>query len=138
METGKIINCISNRLRNRSQAVHMELGIGSAQGKVLNYILVESENHSVYQKEIEEEFGLRPSTATETLKNLEQAELICRVPESEDGRYKKIVFTEQARKIEHILRKEITESEELLLQGITEEERKEFLRIAEKMLRNRE
>ena len=138
METGKIINCISNRLRNRSQAVHMELGIGSAQGKVLNYILVESENHPVYQKEIEEEFGLRPSTATETLKNLEQAELICRVPESEDGRYKKIVFTEQARKIEHILRKEITESEELLLQGITEEERKEFLRIAEKMLRNLE
>ena len=47
-------------------------------------------------------------------------------------------FTEQARKIEHILRKEITESEELLLQGITEEERKEFLRIAEKMLRNLE
>ena len=138
MEAGKIINCISNRLRNRSQAVHMELGIGSAQGKVLNYILVESENHPVYQKEIEEEFGLRPSTATETLKNLEQAELICRVPESEDGRYKKIVFTEQARKIEHILRKEIMESEELLLQGITEEERKEFLRIAEKMLRNLE
>ena len=81
---------------------------------------------------------MRPSTATETLKNLEQAELICRVPESADGRYKKIVFTEQARKIEHILRKEITESEELLLQGITEEERKEFLRIAEKMLRNLE
>ena len=51
---------------------------------------------------------------------------------------KKIVFTEHARKIEHILRKEITESEELLLQGITEEERKEFLRIAEKMLRNLE
>ena len=99
---------------------------------------MESENHPVYQKEIEEEFGLRPSTATETLKNLEQEELICRVPESEDGRYKKIVFTEQARKIEHILRKEITESEELLLQGITEEERKEFLRIAEKMLRNLE
>lgn len=24
MEAGKIINCISNRLRNRSQAVHMD------------------------------------------------------------------------------------------------------------------
>lgn len=58
METGKIINCISNRLRNRSQAVHMELGIGSAQGKVLNYILVESTIHPVYQKDLEREFGL--------------------------------------------------------------------------------
>ena len=53
METGKIINCISNRLRNRSQAVHMELGIGSAQGKLLNYILVESTIHPVYQKDLE-------------------------------------------------------------------------------------
>ena len=55
METGKIINCISNRLRNRSQAVHMELGIGSAQGKLLNYILVESTIHPVYQKDLERE-----------------------------------------------------------------------------------
>ena len=126
METGKVINKISNRLRRRSKKIQESIGISGAKGNILNYILVESENHPVYQKEIEEEFGLRPSTATETLKNLEQEELICRVPES------------QARKIEHILRKEITESEELLLQGITEEERKEFLRIAEKMLRNLE
>ena len=104
METGKVINKISNRLRRRSKKIQESIGISGAKGNILNYILVESENHPVYQKEIEEEFGLRPSTATETLKNLEQAELICRVPESEDGRYKKIVFTEQARKIEHILR----------------------------------
>ena len=138
METGKVINKISNRLRRRSKKIQESIGISGAKGNILNYILVESENHPVYQKEIEEEFGLRPSTATETLKNLEQAELICRVPESEDGRYKKIVFTEQARKIEHILRKEITESEELLLQGITEEERKEFFKIIYKIFRHKE
>ncbi len=56
METGKIINCISNRLRNRSQAVHMELG-WKCTGKVLNYILVESTIHPVYQKDLEREFG---------------------------------------------------------------------------------
>ena len=88
METGKVINKISNRLRRRSKKIQESIGISGAKGNILNYILVESENHPVYQKEIEEEFGLRPSTATETLKNLEQAELICRVPESEDGRYK--------------------------------------------------
>ena len=94
METGKVINKISNRLRRRSKKIQESIGISGAKGNILNYILVESENHPVYQKEIEDEFGLRPSTATETLKNLEQAELICRVSESEDGRYKKIVFTE--------------------------------------------
>ena len=136
METGKMINRISNRLRRRSREVHESIGISGAQGNILNYILVESVNHSVYQKEIEAEFGLRPSTATEALKALEGQGLICREAEPHDARYKKIVFTSKAQDIKAVLRKEIEESENLLLKGITEEEKGEFLRIAEKMLEN--
>lgn len=136
MQTGKMINQISNRLRRRSKAVQESIGISGAKGNILNYILVESENHSVYQKEIEKEFGLRPSTATEVLKNLEKDGLICRVPEAQDGRYKKIVFTEKAEAIRETLREEIEGSEALLLNGISESEKEEFLRIAAKMLEN--
>ena len=57
MQTGKLINGISNRLRRRSQVVQKRIGISGAQGNVLDYILVESENHPVYQTEIEKEFG---------------------------------------------------------------------------------
>ena len=112
------------------------IGISGAKGNILNYILVESETHSVYQKEIEKEFGLRPSTATEVLKNLEKDGLICRVPEEQDGRYKKIVFTEKAEAIRETLKAEIEGSESLLLDGISEEEKQEFLRIAQRMLEN--
>ncbi|WP_418452116.1 MarR family winged helix-turn-helix transcriptional regulator [Candidatus Ventrimonas sp.] len=138
METGKMINCISNRLRNRSQEVHTQLGIGSAQGKILNYVLVESEAHSVYQKDLEREFGLRPSTVTEMLNALEQKKLIQRISDEWDGRYKKIVFTEKARSMKDRIRQEVEETEHLLLQGITEQEKQEFLRIAGKMLQNLE
>ena len=138
MKTGKMINCISNRLRNRSQEVHTQLGIGSAQGKILNYVLVESEAHSVYQKDLEREFGLRPSTVTEMLNALEQKKLIQRVSDEWDGRYKKIVFTEKARSMKDRIRQEVEETEHLLLQGITEQEKQEFLRIAGKMLQNLE
>ena len=131
-----MINCISNRLRNRSQEVHTQLGIGSAQGKILNYVLVESEAHSVYQKDLEREFGLRPSTVTEMLNALEQKKLIQRVSDEWDGRYKKIVFTEKARSMKDRIRQEVEETEHLLLQGITEQEKQEFLRIAGKMLQN--
>ena len=93
-----MINCISNRLRNRSQEVHTQLGIGSAQGKILNYVLVESEAHSVYQKDLEREFGLRPSTVTEMLNALEQKKLIQRVSDEWDGRYKKIGFGRRSRR----------------------------------------
>lgn len=136
MQTGKMINRISNRLRRRSRAIQESVGISGAQGNILDYIIVESPNHSVYQKEIEQEFGLRPSTATESLKALEKKELICRIPEETDGRYKKIVFTEKAQQIKDALRSEITESEELLLREITPEEQAEFLRIADIMLKN--
>ena len=133
-----MINCISNRLRNSSQEVHTQLGIGSAQGKILNYVLVESEAHSVYQKDLEREFGLRPSTVTEMLNALEQKKLIQRVSDEWDGRYKKIVFTEKARSMKDRIRQEVEETEHLLLQGITEQEKQEFLRIAGKMLQNLE
>ena len=165
MQTGKKINQISNRLRRRSRAIQETIGISGAQGNILNYILVESQNRSVYQKDIEQEFGLRPSTATETLKSLEKNGLIKRETDPNDGRYKKIVFTEKAEQIEAdnrvrtmwnqtvdralvsgvpekaeqieaVLKSEIEESETILLQGVTKEERQEFLRIAEKMLQN--
>lgn len=68
MQTGKKINQISNRFRRRSRAIQETIGISGAQGN----ILVESQNRSVYQKDIEQEFGLRPSTATEALKSLKK------------------------------------------------------------------
>ena len=136
METGKVINKISNRLRRRSKKVQETIGITGAKGNILNYILVESEKHNVYQKEIEKEFGLRPSTGTEVLKHLEDENLIVRIPDEEDGRYKRIVFTDKADKIRNVLKEEISGSEEILLRGISSEERRLFLDIAEKMLKN--
>ena len=128
MQTGKKINQISNRLRRRSRAIQETIGISGAQGNILNYILVESQSRSVYQKDIEQEFGLRPSTATETLKSLEKNGLIKRETDPNDGRYKKIVFTEKAEQIEAVLKSEIEESETILLQGVTKEERQQIKR----------
>lgn len=136
METGKMINRISNRIRRRSMAVQESVGISGSQGNILDYILVESMKRKVYQKDIEREFGLRPPTASEVLKSLEKQELICRIPDEEDGRWKRIVFTKKAEKIHDALRREIEESEALLLQGISSEEQETFLRIAGKMLEN--
>lgn len=138
METGKMINRISNRLRRRSKRAQETLGITGAIGNILDYIIVESEKRSVYQKEIEGEFGLRPSTATEALKHLEKEGLIVRVPDESDARFKKIEFTEKAGKIKDLLRNEVDKSEEILLRGISPEEQKCFMEITAKMLENLE
>lgn len=138
IETGKMINRISNRLRRRSGKAQERIGITGAKGNILDYILLESEKHNVYQKAIEKEFGLRPSTATEVLKNLEEEGLIVRIPDEDDARYKKIVFTEKAEEIRSVLRSEIEKTEDLLLRGITSEEQALFMKITEKMLENLE
>ena len=136
MDTGKVINKISNRLRRRSVALQEKLGMSGAQGNILNYILVDGRKRPVYQKDIEKEFGLRPSTATEALKNLEATGLICRISEKQDGRLKRIELTSKAEEIRHLITSEIAESENLLLKGITEEERRIFIEIGKKMLKN--
>ena len=136
MDTGKVINKISNRLRRRSVALQEKLGMSGAQGNILNYILVDGRKRPVYQKDIEKEFGLRPSTATEALKNLEAKGLICRISEKQDGRLKRIELTSKAEEIRHLITSEIAESENLLLKGITEEERRICIEIGKKMLKN--
>lgn len=138
METGKIINRISNRLRRRAQAVQARFGIGTTQGNILDYILVESRRRPVYQKDLEQEFGLRASTMTEMLKSLEVQGFITRLPDERDARYKKILFTPKAASMKTQLRQEITQSEQLLLQGISEDELVSFMRTAARMLQNLE
>lgn len=136
METGQIINKISHRLRRRSQAVQKSLGISEAQGRILNYILVESQKRPVYPNELEKEFGLRSSTVTETLTGLENAGLIQRIPDPADKRRKTIVFTEKAESIREALQNEIEGTEKLLLKDISGEDQALFLHIGRQMLEN--
>ena len=96
MDTGKVINKISNRLRRRSVALQEKLGMSGAQGNILNYILVDGRKRSVYQKDIEKEFGLRPSTATEALKNLEAKGLLIRRDAPSDRRSQLLYPTKKA------------------------------------------
>ena len=138
METGKMINKISQRLRRRSQAVQKSVGISEPQGRILDYILVEGARRPVYPKDIEKEFDLRSSTVTGALTALETEGLIARVPDERDGRLKKLVFTPKADGIRAALQGEIEETEKRMLQGISEEEKAVFLELAERMLKNLE
>ena len=136
MQTGKLINMISIRLRRRSGKTGRLLGITEAQGRILEFILVESKDKPLFQKDIEKEFDLRPSTATELLKTLEEQKMIQRVSSEHDARYKEILFTETAEHIRLALQQEIQRTEEQLVRGIPTEELDVFMRVAGKMLLN--
>ena len=136
MDTGKLINKISIRLRRRSGKTGKLLGITEAQGRILEFILVESRERHLFQKDIEKEFDLRPSTATGLLKTLEEQRMIHRVSCEDDGRYKVIQFTEAAEHIRWALQQQIQNTEKQLTKDISQEELSVFVKVAEKMLEN--
>ena len=138
MEIGKIINRISNRLQRFSPDTQNKLGIGQAQANILRFLLLETAKRSIYQVDIEKEFGLRPPTVTETLKSLEKKDLIRRIPDENDGRKKKIIITEKTLSMDDGVKCQVEKSEKVLLQGITKEEQEQFMKIAGKMLHNLE
>lgn len=137
INAGKYINKISNRLR-RPGKVWEQMGLTKAQGNILSYILMEGMESNIYQKDVEKEFDLRPSTATEFLRILEKKELIQRVSDEQDGRYKILKVTKKAEIIREDLQKEIYALEASLTRGISQRELEQFKKTAEKMLKNLE
>ncbi len=77
-----------------------QTGVTGSQARLLGFLSIVSLQQDVYQKDIEEEFGIRPSSATGLLQALEQQGFIRREPVSLDGRLKKIVLTEKAQEIQ--------------------------------------
>lgn len=138
MQIGRQINKISNHLRRRTQRIQKNLGLSGSQAFVLDYIMVESLNKSIYQKDIEKEFGMRASSATELIHIMESKGLISRKPDERDSRFKKIELTKAADEIKRALKDEILETESVLIQNIQKEDLEIFLKVTNQMLENLE
>lgn len=79
INTGRLIHILSNQMkrRNASEAVGDD-GLTTMQKHVLKHILLETMHREVYQKDIEEEFRIRKSTATGILQLMEKNGFISR------------------------------------------------------------
>ena len=130
----RYVGKLSNKLRRKLDMLSSRAEFSGSQGRTLHFLLAQTED--VFQKDIEEEYSLRPSTATELLKQMEKNGLILRVPVPQDNRLKKIVLTEKALSHRDQVFSELTALEETLVQGISREDLKVFFRVTEKMMDN--
>ena len=90
----------------------------------------------MFQKDIEEEYSIRPSTATELLKQMEKNGLIIREPVPYDNRLKRIAVTEKALVYKEQVIDELTALEETLIKDIPQEKLRIFFEVIEKMMDN--
>lgn len=131
----RYIGILANRFRRELDALSFRGEYSGSEGKALHFILAHADS-DLFQKDLEEEFGMRPSSASALVKKMEQDGLITRESVPYDGRLKKIVPSEKAlRHKEHVLR-DVQALEMRLLDGISPEQQKEWLKITKQMIEN--
>ena len=130
----RYVNKLSNKIRRHTNAFSLNDKLSGAQGRILHFILAQTDD--IFQKDIEEEYSLRPSSATEILKKMEQNGLIHREPTSYDGRLKKIIPSEKAIHYQKQVITDLTKLEHDLTKGIDPEQLEVFFQVMEKMLKN--
>lgn len=130
----RYIGKLSNKLRRKIDAFSSRKAFSGSQGRVLHFLLAQSGD--VFQKDIEEEYSLRPPTATVLLKKMEQNGLIRRETAENDGRLKKIIINEKALQYKDVVMTDILNLEEELTKDISKKDLEVFFRVIEKMLDN--
>lgn len=122
----KIDNVISKKYTQNVTGIH---------GWIIHYIY--KYNHKeIFQRDIEEEFSIRRSTATTILQLMEKNDLIVRKPVEYDARLKKLELTERAANIHEMIGHDINEIEKQVVKGLSDEEVKTFFEIIEKIKAN--
>lgn len=91
------------------------------QGWVIGF-LYNRQDTDTYQRDVEEEFNVSRATASNLLQLMEKKGLIVRKSVEHDGRLKKIFLTEKAIGIHKYAMEDMQMMEELLVQGMSQEE----------------
>ena len=133
---GRSIGMLSNLIRRHFSTFSFHDTLSPAQGKTLHFILARGQECDVFQKDIEEEYSLRPPTATKILKDMEKNGLIRRETVPYDARLKRIVVTEKGLQYQEMIRESLEETERRLTAGITEDDLATFFRVISRMIRN--
>ncbi len=130
----RYISKLSNKLRRKIDAFSSRENLSGSQGRVLHFLLAQTGD--VFQKDIEEEYSLRPPTATELLKKMERDGLIHREAMPNDARMKRIIVSEKALQYRDVVVADITHLEDELTRGISSADMDTFFSVIEKMLDN--
>lgn len=137
-DVGRLVNTVSHQLKRQMCAHESEDSLTNMQRHVLHYILFESLQRDIYQKDIEKEFQIRRSTATGTLQLLEKNGFIRREPVERDARLKRVIPTDKAEGIREHIFGNIRYVEALLKKGIPEEKLDVCMEVLWKMSENLE
>lgn len=124
-------NLLKRRMEHSALSLHMDDNVTRNNGWILNYLAHHSER-DIYQKDIENDFGIRRSTVSKVIRLMEEKGLLCREAVPNDARLKKLTLTPEGKKLQAAIEREQQKTEQLLRQAVSEEELEIFFQVMEK------
>lgn len=134
MELRKLVNFIHRNVES-FKIEDNKHNITKMHGMIIGF-LNNSKNEDVFQKDIEKKFSMRRSTTSKMLKSMEDKGLIKRISIEKDARVKKLQLSEKGQSLVEEVTREYQRIENLLIEGLTEEELKQFFKTIYKMQQN--
>lgn len=135
-DCGAWINLLSHKVKQRLNVTLQDLGITGVQSRVIYYILVHCKDGPVFQRDIEDAFGLSRSTATGILQLMEKNGIIRKESVASDARLKSLVPTPHAAELDAQVRACLRENDRRLTHGLSDGQVQLFKEIAARMSQN--
>lgn len=120
----RLLNNSVRRFVDRSSKCKREIdNLTCSNGWIIGYLCqAESEGREVFQRDLEEEFGITRSTASKVMILLEKKGIISRVPVASDARLKKVVLTDRSRELARLMDEDAQRIEAALSEGFSPQE----------------
>lgn len=133
------IRTLANLLKREIFRTEKQMNSNSTNlhGVIIEY-LVSNQEKDVFQKDIEDEFAVRRSTASRILQLMEKNGMVQRAQVSKDARLKKIILTQKAMTAHAYFINSRASIEERMRIGISDEELEAFFLVADKIKTNLE
>lgn len=132
----KILSNLIKRCIGNSKVIAETDKLTGTHGYIIGYLYHNRDKGDIFQRDIEEEFSIRRSTATGILQLMEKNGLVLRESVACDARLKKLVLTPKAIAIQEAIIMEFENLETELKQGLTQEDIDSFFTIIDKMKEN--
>lgn len=134
---GLELRTLSNLLQRqaRSSIIHQTDNVTRTNGWVIRF-LAEHAGQDIFQRDLEELFSMRRSTASNILQLMEKKGFITRESVDYDARLKKLVLTPKALEFHKAATEEMNALEAQLTHGLTDEELSAFFTITAKIKQN--
>ena len=133
---GPLLAYCSQLCKQRMDEDLQKYDVTRMQAHVILYLLRAETKGEVNQKDLEKHVRIKAPTVNGIVERLEEKGMLKRVSGSRDGRCRCLTVTEKGRRMQQEIDRSIRESEALMAQGFTPEERQQFRAFLERMIEN--